>query len=577
MTFPSFTPRCAFAAVFALMLLPITPSWGQRSGSKSTKIDITTLPTVPESIVDKVAFFVHADPNFFTLDDLRRYGGNIKIIKAGERLENMRYFSLGREVSIVDDMPTCVVDVALGPETYPEPQVKSASQKNTDAKTYYAVIDHNMPVRVTISDGNGNVLDGFEINTNNSIQYGNEKISTMESTPLGGFSYSAGRLSFSSPMEVRNQLRGYEGQRFVRRKAVLMQLSKVIDEMEERLFFIETKHDIGIFVGKGKHDYTPLETAQAEALEAFKTGNFDALSGPMDVWSAWAQEVDFTDKKAKVTKKVATGLHLNLAVSHLYRNEFAECAQAISAARGLAVGENANLAKCDELLNRLMKRRRWTVANPDFVMPSEDEVEREKAPDFKSAIGKRSQNRDVAMILPGDRYLEMGDMLARWQSEFVAGSAEASASEAAEMTMSQRLGARLTNTLGGVSLALNPLIDSDLVGQPLPAEVLAIPKLVNLDISGMKMGALPENIDELNMLQTLIVSGNELNELPASLANIPTLKRLVARNNNLTGIPEGMENLTELKTIDVKGNPFDDGAKVQTIRRFGEDVKIKVD
>ena len=577
MTFPSFTPRCAFAAVFALMLLPITPSWGQRSGSKSTKIDITTLPTVPESIVDKVAFFVHADPNFFTLDDLRRYGGNIKIIKAGERLENMRYFSLGREVSIVDDMPTCVVDVALGPETYPEPQVKSASQKNTDAKTYYAVIDHNMPVRVTISDGNGNVLDGFEINTNNSIQYGNEKISTMESTPLGGFSYSAGRLSFSSPMELRNQLRGYEGQRFVRRKAVLMQLSKVIDEMEERLFFIETKHDIGIFVGKGKHDYTPLETAQAEALEAFKTGNFDALSGPMDVWSAWAQEVDFTDKKAKVTKKVATGLHLNLAVSHLYRNEFAECAQAISAARGLAVGENANLAKCDELLNRLMKRRRWAVANPDFVMPSEDEVEREKAPDFKSAIGKRSQNRDVAMILPGDRYLEMGDVLARWQSEFVAGSAEASASEAAEMTMSQRLGARLTNTLGGVSLALNPLIDSDLVGQPLPAEVLAIPKLVNLDISGMKMGALPENIDELNMLQTLIVSGNELNELPASLANIPTLKRVVARNNNLTGIPEGMENLTELKTIDVKGNPFDDGAKVQTIRRFGEDVKIKVD
>ena len=577
MTFPSFSPRCAFAAVFALMLLSITPSWGQRSGSKSTKIDITTLPTVPESIVDKVAFFVHADPNFFTLDDLRRYGGNIKIIKAGERLENMRYFSLGREVSIVDDMPTCVVDVALGPETYPEPQVKSASQKNSDAKTYFAVIDHNMPVRVTISDGNGNVLDGYEINTNNSIQYGNEKISTMESGPLGGFSYTAGRLSFSSPMEVRNQLRGYEGQRFVRRKAVLMQLSKVIDEMEERLFFIETKHDIEIFVGKGKHDYTPLETAQAEALEAFKTGNFDALSGPMDVWAAWAQEVDFTDKKAKVTKKVATGLHLNLAVSHLYRDEFAECAQAISAARGLAVGENANLAKCDELLNRLMKRRRWTVANPDFVMPSEDEVEREKAPDFKSAIGKRSQNRDVAMILPGDRYLEMGDVLARWQSEFVAGSAEASASEAAEMTISQRLGARLTNTLGGVSLALNPLIDSDLVGQPMPAEVLAIPKLVNLDISGMKMGALPENIDELNMLQTLIVSGNELNELPASLANIPTLKRVVARNNNLTSIPEGMENLTELKTIDVKGNPFDDGAKVQTIRRFGEDVKIKVD
>ena len=167
---------------------------------------------------------------------MRRYGGNIKIIKEGERLENMKYFSLGREATIVDDLPTCVVDVALGPESYPEPQVKSASQKNTDAKTYYAVLQHSMPVRVTISDGNGNVLDGFEINSTNSIRYGNEKIATMESGPLGGFSYTSGQLLFDSPMEVRNNLKGYEGQRFVRRKAVLMQLSKVIDEMEERLF-----------------------------------------------------------------------------------------------------------------------------------------------------------------------------------------------------------------------------------------------------------------------------------------------------------------------------------------------------
>ena len=56
----------------------------------------------------------------------------------------------------------------------------------------------------------------------------------------------------------------------MRRKAVLMQLSKVIDEMEDRLFFIETKHDIEIFVGKGKHDYTPLETAQAKRLKPSK-------------------------------------------------------------------------------------------------------------------------------------------------------------------------------------------------------------------------------------------------------------------------------------------------------------------
>ena len=56
----------------------------------------------------------------------------------------------------------------------------------------------------------------------------------------------------------------------MRRKAVLTQLSKVIDELESRLFFLETKHDVEIYVGKGKHDYAELELAQEQAIDAFK-------------------------------------------------------------------------------------------------------------------------------------------------------------------------------------------------------------------------------------------------------------------------------------------------------------------
>ena len=566
----------AFAACL-LMLCASHTSLAQRSASKSTKLELTTVPTVPEGIVDKVAFFVHADPNFFTLEDLRRYGGNINIIKDGERMEAMKYFSLGREVTIVDDQATCVVDVALGPESMSAPSIKSEPRKqNSEVLTHWAEIVHTMPVRVTLSDADGNVLDGFEVNTPNVVRYGNESISTIESSK-GSFSYSKGFLRFDNADAVRNRLKSFEGQRFVRRKAVLKQLSKVIDELETRLFFLETKHEIDIHVGKGKHDYSALELAQEQAIAAFKAGNVDALDAPIATWNAWTDMVDFTNKKAKVTKKVAIGLHLNLAVSHLYRNEFGPAAEALSAARGLAIGDPATLAKCDLLLDRLSKRRRAEIANPNFVVPSKDEVEREKAPDFKSTIGKRSQNKDVDMIMPGDRYAEMGNILARWNEEAIAGSAEASAAETAEASLAQRLGARLTSTIGGVSLSLSPFIDRDLVGKPLPSEVFDIPKLVHLDLTGMKMGALPEDIDRLSMLQILVVSNNDLTELPASLTNIPTLKRVVARNNQLTSLPEGMENLTELKSVDVKGNPFDDGAKVQTIRRFGDDVKIKID
>ena len=67
-----------FSVAFAVLLL-LPASWAPRNASKNTKIDVTTIPKVHESIVDKVAFVVHADPNFFTLDDLRRFGGDLKI------------------------------------------------------------------------------------------------------------------------------------------------------------------------------------------------------------------------------------------------------------------------------------------------------------------------------------------------------------------------------------------------------------------------------------------------------------------------------------------------------------------
>ena len=62
----------------------------------------------------KVGFIVHADPGFFGLEDLRRWGGNAAILKEGERLAGMSYYTLGSEVEIVDAEPTLQVHVALG-------------------------------------------------------------------------------------------------------------------------------------------------------------------------------------------------------------------------------------------------------------------------------------------------------------------------------------------------------------------------------------------------------------------------------------------------------------------------------
>lgn len=181
------------------------------------------------------------------------------------------------------------------------------------------------------------------------------------------------------------------------------------------------------------------------------------------------------------------------------------------------------------------------------------------------------------MIQPEDRYEAIGRDISAWSAVAVAGSPEDAAATASEVTMEQRLGARLEQTIGGMMLRLNPLTDPDLVGEDFPEEILAIPNLVYLDISGMKFGALPEEIDRLAALQTLVASRNDLEDLPKSLGNLTGLKKLFVNKNDLTGLPASLTQCTQLKTVDIKGNPIHPDTVGQLKQMFGEDVKVKHD
>ena len=107
-----------------------------------------------------------------------------------------------------------------------------------------------------------------------------------------------------------------EGSRFFRRKAVLLQLSNVINELETRLFFLKGKVELSLYSGRGKHDYSELDAARDVAVGSFESGYLEGLSSPIETWQNWAEKVDFTDKKAKVTRGLALGMHLNLAQAH---------------------------------------------------------------------------------------------------------------------------------------------------------------------------------------------------------------------------------------------------------------------
>ena len=555
----------------------LSPMFAQKWSQKKTKIEVVEFPTVPAEQVSRIAFNLFAEDHYFNLEDLRRYGGNMDLLKSsGERISGMKYFTLGSKAEVVDVGPSIMVDVAIGPEKQGIPMVSSEMVKSSDGevKTYWADVPCRLPMRIRIASPEGEVWDAFEVDRPLQVRYGNEKISTRSSSK-GSFSYSKGTLKFDSEDALNEGLDSEEGSRFFRRKAVLLQLSHVINELETRLFFLEGKVDFLVYSGRGKHDYSELDAAREVAMESLENGYFEGLSSPIKTWQEWAVKVDFTDKKAKVTRGLALGLHLNLAQAHLYRGEFTQCAEAISDARALVLPGGEEFVMLEGLQDRLMKRRRALEANGDFEIAVD--AEREKAPDFKNVIGKRSENKDVRMIQPEDRYEAIGRDISAWSAVAVAGSPEDAAATASEVTMEQRLGARLEQTIGGMMLRLNPLTDPDLVGEDFPEEILAIPNLVYLDISGMKFGALPEEIDRLAALQTLVASRNDLEDLPKSLGNLTGLKKLFVNKNDLTGLPASLTQCTQLKTVDIKGNPIHPDTVGQLKQMFGEDVKVKHD
>ncbi len=160
----------------------------------------------------------------------------------------MKYFTVGAEAEVVDVGPSIMVDVAIGPEKQGIPVFSSEMIKSSDGevKTFWANVPCRLPMRIRIASPDGEVWDAFEVDRPLQVRYGNEKISTRASS-RGSFSYSKGTLKFDSEEALREGLDSEEGSRFFRRKAVLLQLSNVINELETRLFFLEGKVELLVY------------------------------------------------------------------------------------------------------------------------------------------------------------------------------------------------------------------------------------------------------------------------------------------------------------------------------------------
>ena len=79
-------------------------------------------------------------------------------------------------------------------------------------------------------------------------------------------------------------------------------------------------------------------------------------------------------------------------------------------------------------------------------------------------------------------------------------------------------------------------------------------KKTKLDLSQMRITALPESLCQLRHLKTLDVSDNQITELPEWLGQLTQLQELFLGLNQLTSVPESLGRLPKLQTLDLSDN-----------------------
>ncbi|CAM9423528.1 unnamed protein product [Choristocarpus tenellus] len=92
--------------------------------------------------------------------------------------------------------------------------------------------------------------------------------------------------------------------------------------------------------------------------------------------------------------------------------------------------------------------------------------------------------------------------------------------------------------------------------------------LRELDVSGNRLGILPDTVFALTGLERLDLSGNNLETIPSGISRLTELRYLHLSNNSLTRLPSEMEQLTRLEELHVDGNEFMRGILEETLGRL---------
>ncbi len=92
----------------------------------------------------------------------------------------------------------------------------------------------------------------------------------------------------------------------------------------------------------------------------------------------------------------------------------------------------------------------------------------------------------------------------------------------------------------------------------IPEQVLACNQLRILDLHNNQIAAIPDSLANLSKLQSLDLNNNQIAAIPDSLANLSNLQSLSLHNNQIAAIPDSLANLSKLQYLYLNNNQINE-------------------
>ncbi len=565
-----------------LLFLVASYASAQRIIREPFKRNYLNGPTTPMADVETIGFKIYAGKIGVDKDTIKHYlkgiGGTIK----GEK--GNRYFS-DHPITFTDQPETgdILVEIAYGAAEEIGKEVQTSRCKNTelygdDCLNYHYIVQFKAPVAVRIVGKQGEVLDAWMLNENINLQFGNEQVYTTRKTETGGRELTLSWYYFKSEDHLKGMY-DYIGHNLMRRKIYFSQLRKALKTLYPRVFWVYEKEKFKLAAAKSnKVDYSDLQSAleKSVAILSREDEQLDGLEEIITTWDQSIKEADYVDEKAKINAKVASSIHGNLAITNMYLNNFEKAKYHADHYMAFAPDPDPTNAaftegnQASEVFGKVYHRAKALKNNPDLI----SEVQHE-APELVKILGKRKNTARYDFLSTEDKYDEVYQEAIKDRQYQIAKRKELRDKAFKLLTGNNPYRARVQNSaLQGNQLMMNFLLDRDLKGKPLPAQIGELTELNQLFCANTGVTSLPENIGNLENLEVLNVQNNKLQEVPESIGQLVKLQKLMLGNNQLTSLPESVKNLSSLKTLNLKGNSISK-AEQQKITSWLPNCKIK--